>query len=521
MSTDIDSSTSFLSVGLDIGTTTTHLIISRLTVGAGDDPFGRRHVQDKEVIYRSAIYTTPMIDGQRIDAETIHGIVEQEYAAAGVQAQDIPTGAVIVTGETALKQNADDVVQRLAGESSSFAAAVAGANQESILAGRGSGAAEHSRRHRCCALNIDIGGGTSNLAWFVGGVAVAAGTIRVGGRHLVMDTGQEREAASGAPPSTPLPSREGLGEGATPGQARPSPCPLPDGERGFAIVARHYRATSQTAFQHLGAQVADDVLAAQWIADSVEYCGRAIDADFNAIPPVFIVARPECSPPRPDVVFFSGGVAELMAAMDRGEKIEDDAFGDTGPMLARGLLESEWIRTISVQYPAEPIRATVIGAGQFSLMLSGETMWADPALLPLRNVPILRLPPRLTDLPDVDALARAIQRQQSLHSLPADHVVAIGLPDLRQADWETVVNFARQLAAAAAQINLASPWVFTMRDNFGHLLGRTIAEAAPDSPLLVIDEIDTGEADFLDIGRPVKQFRTLIPIVAKSLIFER
>jgi ethanolamine utilization protein EutA len=477
MSEESFSDASFLSVGLDIGTTTTHLVISRLTVGAGEDPFGRHHLLDKEIVYRGHIHLTPMCNGNSIDADAIHDIVMREYANARVSPEQVLTGAVIVTGETALKANAEAVVQRIAGESSSFAAAVAGANAESILAGRGSGAAEHSRRHHCCVLNVDVGGGTSNFGWFVNGEPVAAGAIRVGGRHL-------------------------LG---------PDRAKTPD-----------HRVVSETARQFLGRATADAQAVQHWISHSAKLCCRAVQGD--CLPPLrspFTITWPPAAPPKPDAVFISGGVGELMARIDRGEALDATAFDDTGPQLAQTLYELFAREGLPVQYPAEPIRATVIGAGQFAMMFSGETLWADPTLLPLRNLPVIRLPRRLQDVPDAARITLAIQHARKLRSIEADQVAAIVLPSLRQADWDTVVHFAQQLTEAAGQLRLPSPWVFTMRDNFGRLLGRSIAERQPDRPVVVIDEIDTDEADFIDIGRPVERSKVLIPVVAKTLVFGR
>jgi ethanolamine utilization protein EutA len=477
MNPQISPDSAFLSLGLDIGTTTTHLVLSRLVIGAGEDPFGRAHLLDREIVHRSDIYMTPMGPDGLIDADRIHAIVAGEYARAGVTPADVLTGAVIVTGETALKRNADQVVQRLAGESSSFAAAVAGANQESILAGRGSGAAEHSRRHHCPVLNVDIGGGTTNLAWFEGGQAVAAAAVRVGGRHLV-SAGRD-DATAGD-------------------------CNV------ISSTARHVLATDR----------ADAEATSRWIEACIHCCRSAIAGDFDSFDPVFLVTRPAVTPPCPDVIFFSGGVANLMAALDRGER-PAERYGDTGFLLATGLLAEPGLHARAVQYPAEPIRATVIGAGQFSASLSGETLWADPALLPLRNLPVLRPARLLSELPDAGMIASGIQAARHLHAVAADHVVSIALPSLREADWDAVVRLARDLAQAAADIGLAEPWVFTMRDNFGRLLGQTIAAAAPHRALIVIDEIETGSADYLDIGRPVTRPATVIPVVAKSLIFER
>lgn len=469
--------TSFLSVGLDIGTTTTHLVVSRLTVGPGDDPFGRHHLLDREVIHRGHIRMTPTIDGTLIDADAIAALVLEEYAAAGITAEVVLTGAVIVTGETALKQNAEQVAQRLAGESSSFAAAVAGANAEAILAGRGSGAADHSRRHHCCVLNVDVGGGTTNLAWFVNGQAVAAGAIRVGGRHLL------------APASAD---------------------------------SLDYRVATETARRYLGTDTAGYETMRHWIAHCGKLCSMAIRGNVHpSFRGPFMISWPADPPPQPDVVMVSGGIGELMARIDRGEEIDAQAFDDTGPRLATALHASFQRQGFAVRYPAEPIRATVIGAGQFSMMFSGETLWASAALLPLRNLPVVRLPRFLHEVSTLDDIAATIERQRALQSIDAGQVTAVVLPSLRAADWDTVVDFAGRLAEAAVKSALPTPWVFTMRDNFGRLLGQSMAERHPGHPLVVIDEIDLAEADFIDIGKPVERWQVLIPVVAKTLAFEK
>jgi ethanolamine utilization protein EutA len=139
----------------------------------------------------------------------------------------------------------------------------------------------------------------------------------------------------------------------------------------------------------------------------------------------------------------------------------------------------------------------------------------------LGNLPVLRLARRLDDLADAAAIAAAMDRERHLRSIEPGQATAVVLPSLREADWDAVVRLAGDLADAADRTQLAAPWVFAMADNFGRLLGGTIAAVRPHQPLVVIDEIDVGDADYLDIGRPVERFRTVIPVVAKSLIFEK
>jgi ethanolamine utilization protein EutA len=464
--------THFLSLGLDIGTTTSHLIISQLTVGPGEDPYCRHHLLDKKIIHRSDIHKTPLT-GEDVDVQAIVAMVHREYAAAGVRPDQILTGAVIITGETAKKRNADAVVRQLAKQTSSFAAAVAGANQEAVLAARGSGAADFSKRHSIRVLNVDIGGGTTNLAWFDRGQLLDAAAIRVGGRHLLRSPG-------GHPP---------------------------------------YRAVSETACRYFVTITPDQSAADQWLAHCVKHTEHAIFNRFDQIPDDLIVTRPGHDPNAPDLVCFSGGVAELMAAIDRNAPLPT-GFDDTGPELAQALMNAPAIRALPKKFPTEPIRATVIGAGQFSTSLSGETLFLDPTTLPLTNVPVIHPVRFLSEITNGQTWSDAINRQRRLNDIAPDQVIAICLPNLLHADWQQIKTLAEALTHAARAAPLPPPWLFVMADNFGRLLGEKISQAAPQSPLLVIDEIDLADADFVDLGPPVDKQRFVIPVVAKSLIFK-
>ena len=109
------------SVGIDIGTSTTQLIFSELTIEneASNYVVPRINIVDKKVTYRSKIYFTPLLDQKTIDAEKVKEIIEKEYQDAGMKPEDLSTGAVIITGETARKQNANvvlDTLSNLAGD---------------------------------------------------------------------------------------------------------------------------------------------------------------------------------------------------------------------------------------------------------------------------------------------------------------------------------------------------------------------------------------------------------------------
>ncbi|MGN1011410.1 MAG: ethanolamine ammonia-lyase reactivating factor EutA, partial [Clostridia bacterium] len=175
-----------ISVGIDIGTTTTQLVLSRLTVrnSAPASVIPHMEISDREVLYRSNIHFTPIDDHLLIDADEIAKILEEEYRSAGMNPWDVETGAVIITGETAKKENAANILEAVSEYAGDFVVATAGVNLESILAGRGSGASAYSEEHHKAYANIDIGGGTANIGVFDGGRVIDAACINVGG-HLV------------------------------------------------------------------------------------------------------------------------------------------------------------------------------------------------------------------------------------------------------------------------------------------------------------------------------------------------
>ena len=154
------------SIGIDIGTSTTQLVFSRIVVEnvAGSYNVPRVSIVDKEVIYRSKIYFTPLRSATEIDAEAVKKIVKDEYEAAGMTPADLSTGAVIITGETARKQNANEVLEALSDFAGDFVVATAGPDLESVLAARGAGTDTISEEHRTAVANLDVGGGTTNIA---------------------------------------------------------------------------------------------------------------------------------------------------------------------------------------------------------------------------------------------------------------------------------------------------------------------------------------------------------------------
>ena len=175
-----------LSVGLDVGTTSTQLVVSRLLIEnkAGSFTVPELEIEQREILYRSPVHFTPLLRDELVDASALRQIVDAEYAAAGITKEAVDTGAIIITGETSRKENAEAVLGELSHYAGDFVVATAGPDLESVLAAKGAGAAAFSAQTGKCVLHMDIGGGTSNLALIEDGKITATTCLNVGGRLL-------------------------------------------------------------------------------------------------------------------------------------------------------------------------------------------------------------------------------------------------------------------------------------------------------------------------------------------------
>ncbi len=452
-----------LSVGIDIGTSTTQLVFSRLTVknSASDFTVPDFSITEKEVLYKSPIHFTPLLSARRIDAEGVKAIVEEEYAASGFSRGEIQTGAVIITGETARKENAREVLTALSGFAGDFVVATAGPRLESILAGKGSGAQRYSKEHSCAVLNLDIGGGTTNMALFHKGELADTGCLNVGGRLIKLDG--EGKIYYLSPVLRPYFDLE-FGQ-------RPEPSQL----------------------EELAEFLVDILIA-------------ALGGEAEKIPEGFItdkLPKIEGSP----LLSFSGGVADLIG----DGSPEPLAYGDLGVYLGRAIFRSCLCRENFLR-AKETIRATVIGAGSHSTELSGSTIFYSGVRLPLKNLPVAwveedeELPPEL--------LAGKIRKQLAL--FPQDSPTVLGFRGRKNPKFSQICQLADSLALALGSYRRESPVIIALKEDMGKSLGQALHMLLPERSLLCLDGISLSEGAYLDIGSPIAQGQVL-PVVVKTL----
>lgn len=468
-----------LSVGIDVGTTTTQVVFSHLLLHdvARPGQVPRIQVDEKSVVHKGEVHPTPLSAPDLVDADALADLVRREYAAAGVSPQSIETGAVIITGETARTKNAEAILEALSSEAGDFVVTIAGPNAEAQIAGRGSGAARWSTDHYEQVTCVDIGGGTSNAAVFKMGRHLCSSAIAVGGRQVELD-------ASGlvtrvAPPGRSIVEDVGL-----------------DIKEG-----RHASLHQLRALCDVMADLVVDLATGKEVR-----VGRGV----QLTPPL---QGTEAS----TSVFLTGGIGALYYEPAPVDSVADVArFGDVGPLLAESLRADDRLQRLTVRRPPETLRATVLGAAGQTVTLSGSTIWVARDLLPLRNIPVLR--PAIPGRGGGPSFAAAVHEALVRWDLEDDVLAAIVVDLPSELGYAALQAVAADMVAYHDSGHSDRPLVLVMQQDYAQVLGQTIQTIRPDLPLIVIDQVGLGEGDFIDIGVPVLDGRA-VPLSIKTLVF--
>ena len=333
-----------VSVGLDVGTTTTQLVVSYLQIENKSSLFAvpEMQISQRQIVYESPVYFTPLLGENLVNGEKIREIVEQEYASAGIDRKNIDTGAIIITGETSRKENARAVVAALSQYAGDFVVATAGPHLESVLAAKGAGADVYSAQTGKTVLHMDIGGGTTNLALISDGKIVATGCLNVGGRLVKFhEDGTVRYCSPALKSIADLPV---------------------NGKISLAQL-----------------QNICEILASVLEMAAGQQSATALLSEFSTAE----AGNPWLPPAKVDEISFSGGVAACIE-----QEYPSFAFGDIGPLLARSIRNSK-LWQMPHRLGKEAIRATVIGAGSHATQLSGSTVYYQNISFPLKNIPVV------------------------------------------------------------------------------------------------------------------------------------
>lgn len=467
-----------MSVGVDIGTSTTQMVVSRLTLENRGSPFSvpRIVIGKKEILYRSGIHMTPLKSDAVIDAGGVRDIVAEEYEAAGLRREEVDTGAVIITGETARKENAREVVRSLAGFAGDFVVATAGPDLESILAARGAGVDRRSREERKNILHMDVGGGTSNLAFYCRGKLRSTGCLDVGGRLVKLD-----------------------GKGNV---VWLSP--------KVADWCRENRVPVQ-----VGARVGPEQL-----APVIGALTAVLEEAAGLRPPTSLMKRfvthrtAELDAPL-DGISFSGGVADCIWSPPEDWL----AYGDIGVLLGRSIAASDRFRRAGLLRGGETIRATVVGAGAHATQLSGSTVFYRQVPFPLKNLPVLRLSEE-EERGGPQELAGAIRRKLEWFSDREGTVpLLLSLRGERNPEFQRVQELAEAVFEGTGPLRAAGCFpVVAVEEDMAKTLGQALSLRL-DGPLLCLDGVAGENGDYVDVGMPAAG-GAVLPVVVKTLAFQ-
>jgi ethanolamine utilization protein EutA len=464
-----------LTVGVDIGSSTSHLAFSRILLERHDS---RYVVAIREAFYESDILLTPYSDDETIDAAALGAFIAKQYKYADVDPDEIDTGALILTGVAVRRSNARAIGELFAKQAGKMVAVSAGDSLETTMAAYGSGAVARSIRDKAAVMNVDVGGGTSKIAICVDGQVVDLTALDVGARLVCID---------GAGRVTRLEEAgRRFGE-----------------ELGLSLKLGAMLTAQQ--IKTLTARMADGLFEAMRGG-----CPMLGSTGLLRLDPLTFRGTV-------DAVTFSGGVSEYIHGRER------ETFDDLGPLLASAIREraERWGKRI--EPPTQGIRATVIGASQYTTQVSGSTIFVSPLdVLPLRNIPVIA--PALPidgETIEARAVARAVEAVLKRMELDdGETPVAIFAPWRGSATFARLDGFCRGVAdALARKIGRGQPLVLAGDGDVGGLIGIHFREELElPNPVVSIDGLELKDFDFIDVGAMLESSGA-VPVVIKSLVF--
>ena len=470
-----------VTVGIDIGSSGTQVIFSRINLRRyGEDLTSRYYVVSRETLFQSPVALTPYSSDERIDDVALGAIIDEAYAAAGVEPQDIDTGVVILTGEALRRENAEAIAALLAEQRGDFVTATAGHHMESMLAAYGSGASKLSYEEGKRILNVDIGGGTTKLGIVENGDVTATAALHIGGRLQVVD---DIGRIVRLDPAGKFHARQAgfywsRGDVLSPAQLDKVAASMAD-----LLVAALTQRPVPHAVEHL------------YLTDPIAEFGRI------------------------DGVMFSGGVGEYLYGR------EDRDFGDMGRRLGRAIRSR--VDSGALPWPLLPagecIRATALGASEYSVQLSGNTSYISKPgeLLPRRNLQVLQPSYVCEESIDADKLAKAIRAHFTAFDLiEGEGDVALALRWRGAPSYERILAFAEGIRRGlATTIERKRPLYIMLDGDVAQTLGAILREELlVESEILAIDGLVLRDFDYIDLGR-IRMPSFTVPVTIKSLLF--
>jgi ethanolamine utilization protein EutA len=471
------------SVGIDIGSSCTRIAFSKIKLRRNGIRLSSRYdVVSREISYQSQVKFTPYSRGfELIDELAIARLINEEYQTSGLNPSDIDTGVVLLTGEAIRRRNAEAIAKVLSLKSGKFVTVAAGHNQEALLAAHGSGAVRLSRERKSRILNLDVGGGTTKFSLIDNGEVIDTCAIAVGGRLVVYDDKMRLDRLE---PSALYVSRL----------------------LGFSWeIGREVKRSELDAV-------------ASWMADAIiqtifyDRKGGRADLSVLAVTPLSMSLSKNV-----EGVVASGGVGEYVYGK------ESRSFNDLGKSLGEAIRDRLKKSNLDLLPAAECIRATVIGVSEYTIQLSGNTIFvSDESLLPLMNLQVLK--PNYEagrDIVQVD-LENTIKRHFAIFDLTeGDKTVALMFHWKEDPSYERLSAFAQGIFDAMRNsVSKKIPLILVFDQDVGRTIGAILKEEKKvQGEIICIDGILLQDFDFIDIGKKI-QPSGVLPVTVKSLAFE-
>lgn len=470
-----------LSVGIDLGTSTTQLVLSELTIENFASAFSvpRITISDKKVIYRSDVIFTPLLNETEIADEPIKKFVLAQYDKLDINKDDIQMGAVIITGETARKKNANRVLQALSGYAGDFVVATAGPDLESIIAGKGAGAQTYSEQNGNTIVNIDVGGGTSNFAVFKNGEVIDAACFDIGGRLIKVDS--ETQKVSYIAPKVQELIKE-------------INCSI-----------------------ELGVKVTPEILDPIITILTTTLENSIGIGDKNQFYEQLITNHDLQENHEIRAITFSGGVADCFS-----EQLPSNPFkyGDIGLLLGNKLYQSQIFSQKKVMKSEETIGATVVGAGSHTTEVSGSTISYTDKVLPIKNVPILKLSNDDELLGKQELGDRIVDKLNWYYLEDGLSQIALAIKGLKSPNFMDIERYAAGFVSGLQPlIDKQMPLIIMVDADMAKALGHSLFAKLPKQyPFVCIDSVKVENGDYIDIGLPIAN-GTALPVIVKTLVF--
>ncbi len=468
---------SLKSVGIDIGSSTSHLIFSHITLRReGASLSGRFRVTNREVLYRSPIMLTPYVSATKIDTDKVNAFIHEAYEEAGLTPEEIDTGAVIITGEALKKENAQPIVEFFAKYSGKFICAAAGHNHEALLAAYGCGAVDLSKSEHKTILNVDMGGGTTKFALIEDGIVTQTASINVGARLI---------AFGGDDTITRI-------------------------EKAGKVLLKELGHTVELG-QKITEQQKEDLGAymARILFEVIEQGPTSPMAKKLMVTPPFVNYR---GLNQVQHIVFSGGVSEHVYDRDR------NAYGDIGPVLGKNMrLNLQKLPSDILREPFEGIRATVIGAGEYTIQASGNTSYvSNTQALPVHGLKVIRAAIRQDE--SVSEALRQSLKKFDLTRFTSGLALSLSVDGVP--DYQSVKRIAEGVAEVLTDADDPEcPLYLTLDLDIAKSLGGILRdELKVAREIIAVDGIEVGDLDYVDIGECLG-ITEVIPVTVKSLMF--